>query len=133
MIKRSSSDNPKRRKKFKRLLISDFHIETNYKMKLISKWIDSKFNLFLRRRRRSEEQIFAKTSTRKHINVEAKSNNGKKKFKRQSKKKKELQKIINKLFSYRNKLQDEIDFKMNWFKNQFIFKKKKKKWRTNFC
>jgi hypothetical protein len=95
MIKRrSSSDNPKRRKKFKRLLISDFHIETNYKMKLISQWIGSKINLILGRR--SEKQIFAKTSTRKHITVEAKSNDKKKKFKRQSKTKKEVQKIINK-------------------------------------
>jgi hypothetical protein len=132
MIKRrSSSDKQKRRKKFKRILISDFHIETNFKMKLISKWIGSKINLFLRRRR-SEEQNFAKTSTREHITVEIESNDEKKKFKRQSKKKKEVQKIINKWFSYQNKLQDEIDFKMNWFKNQFIFRKKKK-WRTKFC
>jgi hypothetical protein len=40
-------------------------------------------------------KFFDKISTRKYINVEVESND-KKKFKRQSKKKKEVQKIINK-------------------------------------
>jgi hypothetical protein len=51
------------------------------------------------------------------ITFEVESNDQKKKFKRKFKKKKEVKKIINKQFSSRNKLQDEIDYKMNEFKN----------------